>query len=1036
MAVMAVAALGAWIAPAGYAAVGWAIGSAVGTYLFTPAIEGPRLNDLKVQGSSYGAMLPIVYGTVRISGNVIWSADIQEHRHRGGKGGPKTNTYTYTVSMALAICEGPIVGVRKIWADGKLIYNMGSDATAETIVASTKYAKGITFYLGDEAQLPDPVMESAKGVGNVPAYRGQAYIVVEDFELEDFGNRRPNFTVEVMAAASELGYRRLAAVDPISVQFETNTIPGVGRPAILSSDGVIRVTVLGSTLVYLFNMAGSFLGTDQRELSENFPAPRTTAGATYTYPVGLIGGLRLRAQWLDQPIGTKIILPCFLPSVAGDGMIATGNEVQFDLSATLPAGEFVGGVAIATSGNHAVVVTAPTPATAGSDIVNKWYLVDHVGAVIRSGTIAVPFSIYELGFGNSSTHHFGCSSLEGDLRHIWAAYGAGSGTVRCYSLDDDNVMREVGVLGGGAGLPEFQFTYPSIWADNGVAFAFSGDTFSSFTRLPGLTQGTVALSSIVSNLSTRAGLAGGDINVTALTDTVEGYVIARQASVRSAIEPLQSGFFFDAVESNNTLKYVKRGGASAATISTSDLAAHTHGSAMPDQLPIARQQEVELPASVNVVYVNKGADYQQSTQQSKRITVQSQQAISVELPIVMLDNKARQVAEVLMFDAWTQRVKYQALVSRKYALVEPTDVITVTSSTATHTLRVTKKDEGRGGVIKLEAVAELGAVYTQISPGGGSLVPDPTIPLAGPTKLALMDIPMLRDSDNDWGYYAAARGFTTTWPGSVLYKSIDGGASYGEIDSFLTAAVIGSADNVLGNFTGGNVFDEHSTVNITLLGGSLSSTTELAVLNGANAILLGSELIQFKTATLTAALKYRLSGLLRGRKGTEWAMTTHAANERFVLLDTSSVKRIGSDTDYNTYRSFKAVTIGASIQSTASQLFRNTAVNKRAYAPVLLGGGRASNGDLTITWVRRSRLNGGWNDYVDVPLGESAESYSITIMDSNFTIVRRDMTSATQTVTYTAAMQTSDFGSPQALIEVRVNQAGETGTGYSLQGII
>ena len=58
--------------------------------------EGSRLSDLKVQSSQVGIMIPLVYGTYRIAGNMIWSTDIREHSHTttqtqqlegGGKGG-------------------------------------------------------------------------------------------------------------------------------------------------------------------------------------------------------------------------------------------------------------------------------------------------------------------------------------------------------------------------------------------------------------------------------------------------------------------------------------------------------------------------------------------------------------------------------------------------------------------------------------------------------------------------------------------------------------------------------------------------------------------------------------------------------------------------------------------------------------------------------------------------------------------------------------------------------------------------------------
>ena len=53
------------------------------------------------------------------------------------------------------------------------------------------------LYKGTEDQNPDPTIESYEGVGSTPAYRGLAYVVIEDFPLANYGNRIPNFTFEV-----------------------------------------------------------------------------------------------------------------------------------------------------------------------------------------------------------------------------------------------------------------------------------------------------------------------------------------------------------------------------------------------------------------------------------------------------------------------------------------------------------------------------------------------------------------------------------------------------------------------------------------------------------------------------------------------------------------------------------------------------------------------------------------------------------------------------------------------------------------------
>ncbi len=161
-------------------------GQAIDASLATP-IEGARLKSLHVMESREGAGLPLVYGRMRIGGQVIWASRFKEKRRErsGGKGGPKYADYTYSVSFAVALCEGPITRVDRIWANGELLNLAGVNWR---------------LYLGSDEQLPDPLIEATEGAGEAPAYRGTAYIVFEDLPLDPYGNRLPQLSFEVVRA--------------------------------------------------------------------------------------------------------------------------------------------------------------------------------------------------------------------------------------------------------------------------------------------------------------------------------------------------------------------------------------------------------------------------------------------------------------------------------------------------------------------------------------------------------------------------------------------------------------------------------------------------------------------------------------------------------------------------------------------------------------------------------------------------------------------------------------------------------------------
>ena len=117
-----------------------------------PNSEGPRLNDLKIQSSTYGTPIPRLFGTYRMAGTVIWATALREVAVTagggGGKGAPNSGTstqYTYYVNFAIALCEGEITGIRRIWADGRLIHDPAFASMTAITVNGT-----IRIYAGSE----------------------------------------------------------------------------------------------------------------------------------------------------------------------------------------------------------------------------------------------------------------------------------------------------------------------------------------------------------------------------------------------------------------------------------------------------------------------------------------------------------------------------------------------------------------------------------------------------------------------------------------------------------------------------------------------------------------------------------------------------------------------------------------------------------------------------------------------------------------------------------------------------------------------
>jgi hypothetical protein len=221
------------------AAVGRGLGAMAGAYIDSQLfaskpkpIVGPRIEDLKVTSAAYGTPIAIGFGQrVRSGGTVIWNTNLLETanstRAKSGKGGSKrqtTTTFSYSISAAVLVAEGPIGAITRIWGDGKLWYD-AAQSPPQVL------ADGVRIYLGTEAQTADPLIAAVEGAANTPAYRGSAYIVIEDLQLANFANRLPRMEIEWEPGGQNVagaldGIARRVGVTTLDAASVGNALPG------------------------------------------------------------------------------------------------------------------------------------------------------------------------------------------------------------------------------------------------------------------------------------------------------------------------------------------------------------------------------------------------------------------------------------------------------------------------------------------------------------------------------------------------------------------------------------------------------------------------------------------------------------------------------------------------------------------------------------------------------------------------------------------------------------------------------------------
>jgi hypothetical protein len=443
----------------------------------------------------------------------------------------------------------------------------------------------------------------------------------------------------------------------------------------------------------------------------------------------------------------------------------------------------------------------------------------------------------------------------------------------------------------------------------------------------------------------------------------------------------------------------------------------------------------EIASQVAVNYANVDADQTTATEFSDRLLSGQINTATVQLPLAFTSSEAKGIADAMVADGYASRVGGTMSLPISYAHLVPTDVVIAPADDGTlYRIRIVKRTDSTP-LLEFEWVLDDASAVESAGITSGDYQESVSVALPGDTLMALLDCPLLQDSEDQLGHYVAATSRGTTWPGASINRSLDD-VEYAEVARVGERGVIGSATTVLGNWTGGKVFDEKNTVTVDV-GTTLSSTTRTAMLDDVtvNAMMIGDEVVRYRTATLVSAGIYTLSGLLRGQRGTEWAMGTHAASETVVLLRTAGLRYVPIDApSLGIARYYKGVTIGRTLATVTGEAFTCEGVSSKPLAPVDVRVAPNTSQAIVVTWKRRTRLSSSFTGPAGavVPLGEATESYEIDVVATAGPTVLRTLTASTATATYTREMQVADSVGTATALRFDVYQiSAVAGRGYA-----
>ncbi|WMT84626.1 glycoside hydrolase TIM-barrel-like domain-containing protein [Wolbachia endosymbiont of Listronotus oregonensis] len=395
------------------------------------------------------------------------------------------------------------------------------------------------------------------------------------------------------------------------------------------------------------------------------------------------------------------------------------------------------------------------------------------------------------------------------------------------------------------------------------------------------------ISDVLLDLLQKTGLKSNQFDTGGVKGLLSGYVINDQQPVRSIIKMLQSCYFFDVVEQGSKLKFVQKGRGVTTVMPIGE-------TVFSNNSKLVNISQLDLNNKVNVVYFNRNFGYPIDVKYAE--LPKQGTAATVEIPLIMEEGEAQNIAEVLLYSSWQERNIYNFKLPIKYAWLAPSDVITILDGEKKHTVRIIKtKFESMS--IQVSGVGYDSSIYKLSFPSTRSLMLKEYPPShISKTIVEMIYLPHVKGNIASFTLIGEER----NWKGATLFISYND-KDYKPIASTNKQSTYGY---VMESTDEGLV--------IVLRFGKL-----LGIIDS-NSALIGKEIVKFQSTKLIDKNKYKLSNLIRGQEGTK--EYEHTGGEKFTLLDDSIISF-----EVQSGRKFylKAVTYGDSLDNTEAKVLNN-----------------------------------------------------------------------------------------------------------------
>jgi hypothetical protein len=507
------------------------------------------------------------------------------------------------------------------------------------------------------------------------------------------------------------------------------------------------------------------------------------------------------------------------------------------------------------------------------------------------------------------------------------------------------------------------------------------------------------LAAVVKEICSRSGAE--TVDASGLFGLVRGYQQADLTTARASLQPLMLAFGFDASEREGRLVFKTRNARVQATIGSDDLAVSPD---LDGSIEATRLADTETAGTVRLGFVDAQSSYEVRAVETRLPDEESLTVSQSDLPLALTRSEGIGAAERWLTEARVARDTIRLSLPKSLLSIGAGDVIGVEG----RRFRVDRVEQAEGQI--LEAVRVEPGIYLPPENNDEAITvrtftaPVPVVPV-------FLDLPLLTGQEIPHAPHVAVA--SEPWPGTVAVWSSSEDAGY-EINRLVAAsAVVGVTETVLSAHRPGQ-WDNGPSLRIKLSSGELASASELAVLNGANAMAIGDgsssnwEVFQFRDAQLVAPDTYEISARLRGQLGTDGVMPdTWAAGSTVVLLDLA-LSQIDLAVSARGLSRFYRVGVASRGYDDVNIVLRVEAFDGIGLRPYPVSHLRqaVNSGDVICSWIRRTRIDGDTWQSAEVPLAEESEAYIVRIIQGAVTVAEYSVTEPS--FSYTSAMQTAD----------------------------